>query len=323
MVGSAIIVGIDEAGYGPVLGPLVVSASAFKVPLASAATDLWRLLKTCVSKRVSQRDARIPILDSKKLYKPTDGVGKLERTVLSVTGAWREVPSDLHQLLRLVAPDAMAMLQEYPWYKGSNPRLPRAADAPGVKLTATVLARNLEPLGIQPAGLWSEVLPEGHYNRLVTGTQNKAVVLLGLTLRLIQRVSDAYPNMPIHFYIDKQGAREHYANPLLRAFEGRRLRVVLEDETTSAYELVNDASHWRVSFHMSGESKHLPVALASCLSKYLREVIMECFNGFWLGHIPALKPTAGYYQDGMRFIKDIDERVSALGIDRSKLVRLR
>ena len=323
MSASAIIVGIDEAGYGPVLGPLVVSASAFEVPLASAATDLWRLLKTCVAKKASSRDARVCILDSKKLFKPTDGVGRLERTVLSVTGAWQEVPPDLHQLLRLVAPDAIAKLQEYPWYHGANPQLPRPADASGVNLAATVLRRNMDSLGIRPAGLWSEVLPEGHYNRLVSGTQNKAVVLLGLTLRLIQRVSDAHPHSPIHFYIDKQGAREHYANPLLRAFEGRRLRVVLEDETTSAYELVNDASHWRISFHMSGESKHLPVAMASCLSKYLREVIMECFNDFWLGHIPALKPTAGYYQDGMRFINDIEEQVRVLGIDRKKLVRMR
>jgi ribonuclease HIII len=148
-------------------------------------------------------------------------------------------------------------------------------------------------------------------------------VLLGLTLRLIQRISEAYPESPIHFYIDKQGARDHYANPLLRAFEGRHLRVIHEDSETSAYELTRDASSWRVSFHQSGESKHLPVALASCMSKYLREVLMGCFNEYWAGQIPELKPTAGYYQDGLRFLNDIGERAKALGIDRERLVRSR
>lgn len=323
MTKTAIIAGIDEAGYGPILGPLVVSASAFEVPLAVVSTNLWQHLKSCVTSKASGRDSRVCIQDSKKLYKPNDGIGKLERTVLSVVGAAGEVPEKLHGLLRRVAPDATGKMAEYPWYRASDPALPREADAGGVRLSAGILRREMEAVGVRPVGFFSEVLLEGHYNRLVSGTQNKAVVLLGLTLRLIQRISEAYPSSPIHFYVDKQGARDHYANPLLRAFEGRHLRVIHEDSESSAYELTRDASSWRVSFHQSGESKHLPVALASCMSKYLREVLMGCFNEYWAGQIPELKPTAGYYQDGLRFLKDIRERAKALGIERERLVRSR
>lgn len=323
MAKTAIIVGIDEAGYGPILGPLVVSASAFELPIASATRDLWRELKSCVTQKPSNRDSRVCILDSKKLHKPSEGVHKLERTVLSTIGAWRGVPSTLHDLMRLISPETIERFAEYPWYANSDLTLPRSADGGGVQLASGILKRELESTGNRPAGFWSEVLLEGHYNRLVSGTQNKAVVLLGLTLRLIQRISDDYPDTPIHFYIDKQGARDHYANPLIRAFDGRHLRVIQEDQESSAYEMTRDASSWRISFHQSGESKHLPVALASCVSKYVREVIMECLNNFWARHVPDLKPTAGYYQDGLRFLGDIDERAKALGIERSHLVRSR
>ena len=44
---AALLVGIDAAGYGPMLGPLVVSATAFEVP--RAAVDLRRLLNRLVA----------------------------------------------------------------------------------------------------------------------------------------------------------------------------------------------------------------------------------------------------------------------------------
>ena len=72
-----------------------------------------------------------------------------------------------------------------------------------------------------------------------------------------------------------------------------------------------------VSFCCDGE-QFLPVALASMVSKYVREVSMKSFNEFWRRQLPELKPTAGYPQDAKRFRADVDFARRQLGItDRS------
>lgn len=318
-----LLVGIDEAGYGPLLGPLVVSAAAFEVPKATADACLWSLLRDSVSATASARRSRVPIIDSKKLFSQKDGLARLERAVLSVISAWRGLPPSLFGLLRLLNPDVLEKLPEYPWYRDADPPLPRAADAGAARLAGGLFRRDLQAHAASMAGLWSEVLLEGHFNRLVGGTQNKAIVLSGLTLRLVQRVAETHPRGDLHFHIDKQGGRAAYGRLLLRAFEDKRLKVLEEGPTNSVYELVDSRSRWRISFSQEGESRHLLVALASMISKYARELLMGCFNHYWLGNVPALKPTAGYYQDGLRFLKDIEPHVRRLGVNKNWLVRER
>ena len=59
------------------------------------------------------------------------------------------------------------------------------------------------------------------------------------------------------------------------------------------------------------------------ISKYVRELLMGCFNAYWLREVPKLAPTAGYYEDGLRFLRDIRPHVQRLGIREDLLVRQR
>jgi hypothetical protein len=43
------------------------------------------------------------------------------------------------------------------------------------------------------------------------------------------------------------------------------------------------------------------VALASIVSKTIRELWMDVFNGYWCSRVPGLRPTAGYPNDSKRF----------------------
>ncbi len=323
MTDRTLLVGIDEAGYGPLLGPLVVSAAAFDVPRELENESLWSLLHHSVTAKATVTRGRVAILDSKKLHKPKEGLARLERTALAVTTAWRGMPPGLRALLTLLCPDSVGLLGQHPWYRDADPRLPLEADEGSIRIAARLLAEDVAAQDGKVAGAWSEVLPEGHYNRLVRTTHNKATVLLGLTLRLMQRVADAHPTHRIHFFIDKQGARERYGPLLLKSFEDRRLRVLEEEPDRSAYEMVRGDSTWQVHFSQSGESHHLPTALASIFSKYLRELLMSCFNAYWREHAPGIRATAGYYEDGHRFLRDIAAHVDRLGVDRALLVRER
>ena len=65
------------------------------------------------------------------------------------------------------------------------------------------------------------------------------------------------------------------------------------------------------------------IAVASMLSKYLREALMSRFNAFWKGHLPTVEPTAGYHTDGLRFLTDINDKRLELGIADEQLIRAR
>ena len=123
--------------------------------------------------------------------------------------------------------------------------------------------------------------------------------------------------------IDRQGGRERYGPALMTSFADYHLRIVEECESRSAYELVHEPTRHRVEFVAGGEDLHLPIALASIYSKYLRELYMSAFNAWWGGQVSGLRPTAGYYTDGQRFLRDIAPALARLRIDRDWLVRCR
>jgi len=318
----AILAGIDEAGFGPLLGPLVVSSCAFSVADTSVDGDLWHVLRKSVGKTRKHLRGRLLIADSKKAYKRAEGLGHLERSVLGALRVLGPHPAELHELLVALCPDCVPRLGGYPWYQQTR-RHPLPSEQPDLRIAAKVFGEDLQAAGMRLLMLTSQCLDVAHYNAMVQSVRNKAQVLFVTTTRLMQMVLDRFPADDVHILIDRQGGRVHYREHLLRSFPEMELRIVQETEQRSAYVLRGRSRTVQVSFEVGADERHLPVSLASMVSKYLRELLMDSVNRYFGALSPDLKPTAGYWQDGLRFLEDVQRHLPDLALDRQRLVRCR
>ena len=323
----AIIAGIDEAGLGPVLGPLVMCASVFEVPDALADRPLWDLLAPAVARKPPRKGktAALAIGDSKKLFnrKSPKALRHLERAVLSVLAAGDEHPATLADLLTTITANASRQAAECPWYRPAEVSLPRVLSATDVSLSANSLAVAMRKAGIRPRGIRAECVFVGEFNRIIRATRNKSTAALGITFRLVEYLWRRLKSGSIHINIDRQGGRMRYLSALERAFERCSFKILSEDPDCSDYEMSDARRTARITFSVGGESAHMPVALASMTAKYLRELFMEMLNKFWSAHVDGLVPTAGYYTDGRRFYGEIQQAMGRLGVDENRVYRCR
>jgi len=318
----AILVGIDEAGFGPILGPLVVSSSAFRVPDNLVWANHWEILRASVSEKRTSLKGRLLIVDSKKAFTRTIGIKHLRRTVLATLKYLGSEPKNLTELISSLCPDCLEHIAEYPWYKKAGD-YQLGGDEGDIGIAVSMLRTDLANQHIELLGLKSRCLEVAHYNQMVTAVDNKAKVLFTAVAELMQSAMKDFADDDLDIVIDRQGGRSHYQRQLQLMFGESQLRIIHEDQDRSSYEMKIGQRKIRVHFVVGADSRFLPVSLASMACKYLREVLVENINNYFLGFNPAIKPTAGYWQDGLRFIEDIKTHIPNLRFNENQLIRCR
>jgi ribonuclease HII len=328
---ALIYAGIDEAGYGPLLGPLCVGLAAVRVrswaPSAAGAPDLWDMLSGAVCRQGGDKRRRIAVDDSKALKLANTSVRRhalthLERGVLAFTLCRRsdescaelsECPCDDAGVLGLLGADVPAL----GWYAGDPLPAPVAHSAAQIGIARSVLATELDRAGVDVLETACRVIDEAEFNAIVEASGTKAAATeagIGEHLRTVWERwgggGGAGDADAVRVVCDRQSGRADYADMLARCLPGATVVQTHRSGEASRYELSGTGAdgHPRlmhVLFLTQSERQHLPVALASMIAKLCRETLMARLNRHFAARVPELKPTAGYRQDGWRFVQEL------------------
>lgn len=301
------VVGIDEAGYGPNLGPLVQAAVALRLPDDDEAG--WETLRPAVRRCGEKDDGRLLIDDSKKVHSGANGLAKLERGVFAALG--RSAPTEFgHLLYSLSLIACLEELTREAWFDATE-LLPLKCELPVPS-----------PLAAGPVAVRLVAAPA--FNRVVAANGTKGAVLAdGLASLLGEAVFALPDDEPVLFLCDQLGGRNYYAALLQAAFPDGWVLAERESAGESRYRVMDVGREVRVVVRPRADGGSVSVALASMLCKYLREVCMRQFNRFWARHVPDLKPTAGYPGDAKRFLEAIRPAMAKLGIAEETVWRVK
>jgi hypothetical protein len=306
-------VGIDEAGYGPNLGPLLQTSVG--VHFASEPCCIWQLLADAVRRCGDGRDSRIVVDDSKKVFGPNRNLANLEVAVLAAAcpsdASW---PMPVGQFLVLIAPATLPEVRLEPWFDESEP-IPLAAKIDTIKRASERWHTSLRSNSLKPFCVQSRITPPARFNSLLDERDNKAEVLAGGVRWLIREARRLESEADrIDFAVDRLGGRVYHMDFLKGACPDGDIEMIEENEAQCRYRMQSPRPlTW--SFEVEADARHFTVALASMVSKYVRELLMGQFNRFWQAHVPGLKATAGYPVDAGRFIQEIRPAMHRLGID--------
>jgi ribonuclease HII len=314
--------GIDEAGYGPMLGPLCVACTTFVLDRhdpADGAPNLWRLLAGAVCRKPTDKKRRVAVDDSKRLKGAAGGASHplrhLERGVLSFCPA-AALPRTDARLLALLGAD----VPPQPWF-ASTTSVPVAFTADQLRIARARVQRALARAAVRCEAVQCEAIDAADLNVQLAETGSKATVNFRAAAGLLDAVWRRWPRAHPRVVVDRHGARTSYAGLLRRCLPGAAVDVVAETATLSRYVLRRDDSLLTVSFALGGDGRFLPVALASMVAKYVRELMMLRLNRFFADQLPRLRPTAGYHGDARRYVTEIKPVMQRLGLSPADLVR--
>lgn len=313
-----LVIGTDEAAYGPNLGPLVVAATAWRVDAPPNEAEDRITAAAEMVERSAALDGLSPLWgDSKEIYRAGAGMDPLERGVLVATavatGAVARSWSDLERMLGpLGPPDAAAESPE--WSLLASARVPDRIDATAADALAARIRDALAAHGVQLVAVRCHCVYAGRFNRELDRGLNKSDILSRTTLDLAASLAASGPDEPLVVWCDRHGGRKRYAGVVTEAFakrlDGGLVRPLAETASRSDYAL---GASGRIEFAVGGESR-TPVAVASMTAKYVRERAMACFNTFWSARQPGLLPTAGYPLDAKRWREDARGTIEAADV---------
>lgn len=262
---------------------------------------------------------------------------------------------DVGTWLDAMGEDSHRSLHGLPWYTvqevGPWAALPTSADAGELAIARGMLKQTCHRIGVEVADLGCAVVFEDRFNRMVDTTRSKAATSFTFVAGHLQHVWQTHGHDRPTVVVDRQSGRMRYRDVLAMNFDGCSVSVLEETPGRSSYlieglgvggwDLGKDQEtapaaraetqppipksqiprSMTVHFQTEAEQQHMPVALASMLAKYNRELLMARFSAYFSKHVPGVAPTKGYGSDAKRFWRDVQPHLARLKIDGRALRR--
>ena len=318
--------GIDEAGYGPMLGPLTFGFSAFRLEDGRGTLD-WDRLSAAVSEAPKEDAERLVVADSKKVFtRNPRGSARLEMTALAflrARGADVTSGTDLLQTAPARLVPTAAELAEHPWYAQLPASVPLHASEEKLTEHGARLDRALTSSQTSVVASGAVVIPAGKLNASFAATGNKGATLWSFHSLILLDLFERFGPLGLDMTVDRLGGRARYGSLLSALIPFSTVRVVSESRIESRYEVESQDRHMSIRFIQKGDTLSLPVALGSCLAKYAREMVMDAFNEHFCAACPDVKPTAGYVTDARRWLSDLEAKAPSLLQAPKSLIRTR
>ncbi|MFO0922991.1 MAG: hypothetical protein U0905_10960 [Pirellulales bacterium] len=330
------IIGLDEAGYGPNLGPFCIGMSVWIVPQKVHASELTSILHPLFQNRpIDKTQSWIPLGDSKLLYKSQGSAASLTfgLAVLESLAGLESSTSQTHlsrdpmmetTLRRRAIADDYSRVSKIAWYQCHAGRsdlyleaLPASMEQLSHRAKELLADQSIRLLSIS-----GRVIDEPEFNRLLQVHGNKSSLLSMVCFEWIAEELERWAKTDLSFqsieiFCDKHGGRNRYQSLLTHVFPECWFHIDCESTDLSKYhgEWKGHPIQWQ--FTAKGDSL-VPSSVASMIAKWNREAWMDRLNHFWQSHLEDLSPTAGYPVDALRFAKCIEDVARRLKLERDQ-----
>src|SRR2546430_3021216 len=158
------VLGTDEAGYGPNLGPLCIAASAWQLPDDAPSDGLYDRLAQIVCNQAKDRGEKLAIADSKCLYKSGDTLELLEHGVLVALACLDRLPRRWRDIWRALDSQSLPQIDGVPWHDGFNEELPLHVQIDELRAAALRFITSSAAAGARIIELQSAVLFPNAFN---------------------------------------------------------------------------------------------------------------------------------------------------------------
>ena len=206
-----ILIATDEAGYGPKLGPLVITATVWEIP--GQCTDEVTLNEFFAPLRTPYEgpDGPVVVDDSKAVFKPSQGLSALH-TAVSAAIRWsgKRTENLIDWISVIAAKDVESILQT-PWFEDLGSERFLGGDE------TDALVDQWSQSGLRLLNVSSRIISARQFNSRCADGFNKADLLSESTIGLVRSVVDSVgsESQQVIVFCDRHGGRRYYGLSLI------------------------------------------------------------------------------------------------------------